>query len=344
MIEETRNEIQKLSESVAKSLLLNMFIRLQVVLESKESQEEKLNEVENLYNEMVHLSQAKDKYEGMQEYQAIHLVCGESPAGTLRYSLGSYHNKIIGFPDFFTEGPLQDLHNEEGFQKRHQWLMEHINMEMDYLEDEYEFRFRKALEQINTLPKNLPIIIWTAENANEQIGLRYFLFLLQNHDNDMYIINTTLAYKELMNTEEIQYFIHHTGEAHPDQIRTMNEQKRSNPLTKEERKIYQNEWVELSETEGVLRIWKENRIQTVSEDYFDSHIINTYKKLHIQQGNEDFIKTSNIIGELLGDVVGHVGHDFLEYRVRCLIYDGIFEIKGIPKGMRYYSVRLKDRE
>ncbi|GAE37611.1 DUF1835 domain-containing protein [Halalkalibacter akibai] len=344
MIEELRDNIDKLSNSEAKSVLLQMILRLQVVLESKESQEEKLNEVENLYNEMVHLSQAKDKYEGMQEHQTIHLVCGESPAGALRYSLGSHQNKIIGFPDFFAEGPLKNLHNEEGFRKRHQWLMEHINMEMDYLEDEYENRFRKAVEQIKNSPENLPIIIWTSENVNEQIGLRYFLYLLQNHDNEIYVINTTLAYKELMDTDEIQYFIFHTGEAHPDQISAMNEQKRSKPLTIEVRHMYQNEWVELSKTDGVLRIWKENKVQTVSEDYFDSQIIHTAKNLHSQQEQVGFMKSGRIIGDLLGHVAGQIGDAFLEYRIRCLVYKGVFEIKGVPKGMRYYSVRLKDKE
>jgi hypothetical protein len=39
---------------------------------------------------------------------------------------------------------------------------------------------------------------------------------------------------------------------------------------------------------------------------------------------------------------GHiVGDAFLEYRLRTLINNGVFDIKGVPKGMRYYSVKLK---
>ncbi|WP_423778625.1 DUF3658 domain-containing protein [Enterococcus faecium] len=37
----------------------------------------------------------------------------------------------------------------------------------------------------------------------------------------------------------------------------------------------------------------------------------------------------------------YIGDQFLEYRVRHLIVNGQFEIKGVPKAMRYYSVRLR---
>ncbi|WP_238323482.1 DUF3658 domain-containing protein [Planococcus antarcticus] len=30
----------------------------------------------------------------------------------------------------------------------------------------------------------------------------------------------------------------------------------------------------------------------------------------------------------------------MEYRIRYLVYNGTFEIKGIPKSMRHYRVKL----
>lgn len=48
---------------------------------------------------------------------------------------------------------------------------------------------------------------------------------------------------------------------------------------------------------------------------------------------------------LIGDLLGHLEHSeedvFLEYRIRSLICKGVFEIKGTPKAMRYYSVKLR---
>ncbi|MGG1687655.1 DUF3658 domain-containing protein [Pseudalkalibacillus sp. NRS-1564] len=36
-----------------------------------------------------------------------------------------------------------------------------------------------------------------------------------------------------------------------------------------------------------------------------------------------------------------IGDQYIEYRLRNLILDAAFEIKGIPKAMRYYSVKLR---
>ncbi|MCM3706940.1 DUF3658 domain-containing protein [Cytobacillus firmus] len=45
-------------------------------------------------------------------------------------------------------------------------------------------------------------------------------------------------------------------------------------------------------------------------------------------------------------MIGHldepIGDGFVEYRVRFLIYNGIFAIKGIPKSMRFYNIKLKE--
>lgn len=38
-------------------------------------------------------------------YKAVHIVCGESPAGSLRVGLGC-ENKVIGFPGFFAIGTI----------------------------------------------------------------------------------------------------------------------------------------------------------------------------------------------------------------------------------------------
>jgi hypothetical protein len=38
---------------------------------------------------------------------------------------------------------------------------------------------------------------------------------------------------------------------------------------------------------------------------------------------------------------GGMSDTFLEYRIRHLVFSGIFEITGNPKSIRYYSVKLK---
>ena len=46
------------------------------------------------------------------------------------------------------------------------------------------------------------------------------------------------------------------------------------------------------------------------------------------------MKSASLIGGALAHLNQYVGDLFLEYRVRNLIYNGVFDIKGIPKAMR----------
>lgn len=288
--------------------------------------------------EKINGREAKKHFERL--YETVHIVCGESPAGSLRVGLG-YENKVIGFPDFFAVGPIWELDKEDVRKRRYEWLKDHLNYPDAFIEEEYERKYLKSLTEINCLKGDIPIVIWTAENANEQTGLRYLLYLLKEKANDVFLINTTIAFQELFNTSEFQYYYYHTGEVVPEKLNTIYQKKLTKPLTAEERTRLEKEWMTLSDTKEVVRIWEHNKIKAVNPNYFDELIITTAQNFHAQQREKDFIKSIRLIGEVYGQIANQVGDAFIEYRLRSLIYNGVFEIKGIPKGMRYYSVKLR---
>mgnify|MGYP001290586395 CR=1 FL=1 len=76
-------------------------------------------------------------------------------------------------------------------------------------------------------------------------------------------------------------------------------------------------------------------------DYFDDYLRNTVKELHESKGNRDFIRAARVVGQALGYCEQCIGDGYFEYRLRELVYRGVLEIKGVPRAMRYYSVRLK---
>lgn len=337
MIKELRSSIEKLSESEAKTFLLHALLRIKMLEESKDSKEQMLEDLYAMYNRILTF-QKKSLLD--IEYDAVHIVVGEAAAGSLRVGLGHKH-QVIGFPEYFAIGPIWRMHTEEGLRKRYEWLKEHINAPMDYFEEEYQSRIANALGEIDAIPEDVPIVIWTTENANEQTGMRYFIHLLQEKSNDIYTINTTIAFGELFNKENVRYVLKHSGEAHPEQLKFIYEKKLGKPLSLEEKSRLQQEWAALSNTKEVLRIWENRLIKGVPENYFDQFIIETAQKLHTRQENKGFMKAARLIGGVYGLLDDYVNDTFLEYRVRCLLYDQVFEIKGIPKGMRYYSVRLR---
>lgn len=121
----------------------------------------------------------------------------------------------------------------------------------------------------------------------------------------------------------------------------MRKVERFPPVSQEQRKKLEEEWQELSFTKEVLRIWENKKIKSVDEAYYDDYIINKAKKLYKGRKNIEFMKSARLIGEVIGYLDQYIGDEFIEYRVRHLIMNGVFEIEGVPKAMRFYSVKLK---
>ena len=225
---------------------------------------------------------------------------------------------------------------------RNEWLYEHINDEQeDY---EYENRFANTLRDIEDIPGQVPIYIWYGNNADEQTGLRFLLFLLCDKTNDVFLMNSTELYERYIMPEDRGQKISHThiGQIESKELRLLFEKGRKNPpLSEQERMQLQEEWNSLAQTKEVLRLWMNYEIIGVNENHYDPLIINTIEMLHHEQEKKDFIMTGMVIGEILSGMNGLINAFFLEYRIRHLIYSGVLELKGIPKSMRHYSVKLR---
>jgi hypothetical protein len=290
---------------------------------------------ENSLNSMVErinqFIQQKRQLQG-SPYQTdeVHIVTSESAAGTLR--VGIMANKtVIGFPDSFSIGPLWKLDEKKGQMGRQEWLYENINDEQE--EHTYENKFQNTLREMNDIPNNLPIYIWYSNNADEQTGLRFYLHLLREKSNDIYLMNSGEAnlYKET------QSFFH-TGQSDPEVLHKYYESNKGKVLlTNKIRNQFHQEWINLSQTKELLRIWDDEEIKGVAEDYYDQLIIKTIMTM----GSEDYIRTGVLLGEILTQMDEPINIFFLEYRIRHLVYTGVLALKGIPKSMRHYRVKLK---
>ncbi|MGM0836605.1 MAG: DUF1835 domain-containing protein [Bacillota bacterium] len=335
MHQKIRDSIEQLSGSEAREFLFLAMARLEMLYSNDVPKEEIMEEINHIVQDCSSLLPPPRK-----DIHTVHIVSGDSAAGSLRFGLERDH-KVIGFPEFFAIGPLWKLEKEKGRKERYEWLRDHINFYGDYMEDEYENRLAKVLEEIRDIPEGMPIAVWTADNANEQVFVRYILRVLQGRENEVRLINTSMAYKQLYDTADTFHFLRQTAEAHPEKLKEILEKKGSSPLSKEEIRIFVKQWLELSNTKEVLRIWEEDGIKSVSEDYYDEQLLYHAREAQKENGKDAFIKSARIIGEMYGQLDAMVNDSFLEYRLRTFVYSGILEIKGIPKAMRNYSVRIK---
>jgi hypothetical protein len=115
-------------------------------------------------------------------------------------------------------------------------------------------------------------------------------------------------------------------------------------LTQHEREDFEKEWLSLSASQETLRIWRNGRIHSVPEDYYDEYMIKRAKKLHGKTKTKEWMKSARLIGDALGHLDQYVGDSFLEYRLKKLIEADVFEWEGSLEAMRYYSVRLRTKK
>lgn len=273
------------------------------------------------------------------EIMPVHIVSSESAAGSLRVGL-ERPKVVIGFPDSFSIGPLCKLHEKAGQTFRNKWIYEHINYEQD--DYEYENKFANTVREIDDIPGQYPIYIWYGNNPDEQTGLRFLLFLLRDKANDIYIMNSTELYERYIMPKVGGRKILYTGHIESKDLGILFENGRKDPrISEQERMQLHEEWLFLAQTRDVLRIWMKDEINGVNENYFDSLIIDTIEMLHRKQEKNDFIKAGIVIGEVLSGTNESMNAFFFEYRIRHLLYSGFLELKGIPKSMRHYSIKLR---
>ena len=345
LLDETKDMINHLDEEELKSLLLQFFIRMQTVEERKGySEQQFFLDIKNTYNNLLEYKKNQANAQHSQ-YDTTHIVFGDSPTGSLKLALKdlglNQQERIINFSDLFSIGPIWNLHDLQGITNRNEWLSTHINIDDEVLFN-YEYRFKQTILNIKQVPSHHPIIIWAGENAHEQTGLNFVLYLLKEKANDIFLININEAYKTHLARTDIDFTPRNMGELTTKQLKLIYEnEKNGHTLTQMERKTFEQQWEQLCEEKEVLRIWENNKITSVPETFYDEYIINIVKKFHKNNNHNEFIKSARVIGEVIGHLNQYVGDQFIEYRVRRLIVDGIFDMEGVPKAMRYYSIKLR---
>ncbi|MFE8695985.1 DUF1835 domain-containing protein [Cytobacillus sp. FJAT-53684] len=348
-IEKLKKAIKELPEEEAKSLLFYVLLRVDLLRETEYSETEFVRDIENIYDMVFDRSRERLRMTQEENYQMVHILFGDSPAGSLKYALKemgvSKEEKIISFWDMFSVGPVWKLDEKTGQEARFVFMKHVMNDENDDFRD-YQQRFYETVNQIHSIPADVPITIWVAENAHEQTGLRYAMHLLRNKITDIKVINTTKIFAEKFNRPDIEYIVLKTGEISPEKLSVIYEESKANvSLSQHERKELEKEWLALADTKETLRIWQNNKIKSVSEDYYDQYMINLAKKLQVERERmkepEAFMKSARLIGEVIGHLDQYMGDEFFEYRLRGLIEKGVFEMEGNLKAMRYYSVRWK---
>ncbi|EJQ51312.1 hypothetical protein IEQ_02252 [Bacillus cereus BAG6X1-2] len=333
MIDKIKNVVEDMYEDEAKHLLQSILIQLDVLDENYSE-----DMIKNLTSIPKQLTNNTSYKRNVKESTHIHITFDESTGGCLKHMLSQeelFEESVVSFSEFFSIGPIHQLHTNKGQLTRQRWLLNNLTTYDSYFEEEYLLNFMETLERLHSIPNETPITIWKADNAHEHVGLCFVIAQLQDKKN-IRVMNTSEASRKLLKRD---YDIRGTGELAPEDLAFIRKGFiELSHLTEENRENLEHEWNNLSNSTEFLRIWKDNVVHSVKEDYFDPFIIECAKRIG---ADKDFLKAPRVIGEALGLVEQLVGDMFLEYRLKALINQDVFEFEGSLEEMRFYSVKLR---
>ena len=269
-----------------------------------------------------------------------HILFSQSAYGSLNHALKGEPVDIIVFPNFFGEGPIHGLLTEEGFTQRVEWLQKAYQFD-DRMSQQYVGLFKEAMARIQQIKEGEQVTVWTCENATEQFGLRLVSYLLSGRKCTIFVCNTYFPMLYFHEDTHTQNDIRHSGEVSPDQMKQMLKLNVLDEFTQDKIAHLQAEALQLMEGQSIVRTWVRGRIIEDEESRDDEVIIHYANELQSKYGVDEFYNATRLIGHVLGWSHHDINDTWIDYRLRMLIKNGVFDYKGDTSEMRSYQIRLK---
>lgn len=194
-------------------------------------------------------------------------------------------------------------------------MMEHLPDSFFGASSNRKHRIEPMMETLRKIPVSKTMVIWSGDNAHDQTGLRFALYLLREQKNPIHVVNVTQAHRDmgLLGAAPIAL-------AQGDQESFLEVVKRWGvgiPLELGLRKQYEQEWLEFSSQNHLLRLWDSGDIIGCDENELDPVIVSAVAKLQDENQNTecDFIKGSDVVIRVLEEThqlifgfLHHVSH------------------------------------
>ncbi|WP_054028477.1 DUF1835 domain-containing protein [Bacillus sp. FJAT-28004] len=336
--------LRELSEGEVRNLL-NDLLKLTVPFSEQGDGEQKAlaDSIVQMYEMQVQRAHSS-RLEAEQRKRTVHLVFSMSDAGSLKVALSKLgkraDNEVLTFNDCFSVGPIKDLDRAEGQRAREFWQMEKLSGSMFNHLMNREHQIERVIEKISAIAEHKSIIIWCADNAHDQVGLRFVMHLLKNRSNSVHIMNVSELFR--LNMPSTHENIPHYAQGLLEEdvyLNIVKEYEHVLPLVDSERRRFEAEWLELKQHKHTLRLWVDGKIEHAAEEALDRKLMAVVDKLAIET-EDGFVKAGAVIGELQDHYFQLIDFRFTEYRLWTLISDGYLAFRGLPGAMHQYSVRM----
>lgn len=339
--------IDRLGKENLKSCLGLVLMQVTLLKEQKVSHEQAVAALMELYDQLTEYEEKKTFWDPGPGCSHVHIVTGDSFAGSMKQALKELGwaetHKIVTLGEHYAIGPVNGLDSQEGRKMRSDWFRDNISGAFEMYED-VEEEYRDLLHKLEQIPEQAEVIVWTSRSVREQVGMRHALYLLRRTSNTVRVCDACAVCEELYNRPDASIEYRRSGEITPIKLReALMRTNGSGKLAAEPIARFAKEWQVITEQRGILRIWQNGAVREVPADYYDQYMLEKLDQLRPPGGGREFLKSARLIGEAIGHCDQDIGDSYFEYRLRELIYQGVLEIKGVPAGMRFYSVRRKHR-
>lgn len=283
------------------------------------------------------------QFSALQNY--VHLVFSLSDAGSLKVALSRIGKRtvsqVMAFNELFSVGPLSDLDTTTGQQNRMFWMMER---DRDYRYSQHinrEYQLVNILNAIKSIPENKTIVIWCADNAHDQTGLRFALHLLREREQQINVVNMSEVYhasglqvKNKVNPYAMGLI---DPEIYDELVRKYHD---GIPLRPDQRRRYESEWLMLTNQVHELRLWKEGTVKGSEMNVLDEIIVKSVTELEHERDEDGFIKAGSVVAKVFDTLQQLIGDWFIAYRIWILVNQGILTFRGLPWALHQFSVKL----
>ena len=251
----------------------------------------------------------------------IHIVFQEADIETLQKAIAldeSLKGEIIQIKDEFAVGPIADIYETEGYQRRRDWIKE-ILSDSPYTEQLHIVDDKLTVHQLKEKLKDEAeqAWIWMAPNQHDVCGYYWLISQLKDFEGRVHILS--LNNLPFINDKGSIFYPKDLFEIPPKEF--IKAKKLARPVTISEFELDEDEWKKLCGENGIVRILEGGK-KIVSKDasYYDDDILAAITK--------ESQKLHKVFSTLFGKMKVHTGDVFLVWRMKQLINDGKIELQG----------------
>lgn len=288
----------------------------------------------------------QERFQAERPYTTVHIIFSLSDAGSLKVTLSKLGKRqecrVLAFNDMFSAGPIKDLHTLRGQQAREAWIAENDSEYLFSVRHNAANEIGAMIDTLRNIPESKKVVIWCADNAHDQTGLRFALNVLRERKNLIHIVNVTHACKEMgpnWDKEAAPYAAAHIErDTYVEMVKNYGE---GHALSHAERIALEAEWGNLASQNHILRLWKNGSIKGCEEEELDDVIVSSLAELQHQQENSDvFVEAGDVVIHVLDSIRQRVPLSFITHRIWKLVSEGVFAFRGIPGQLHQFSLRL----